>query len=61
MTAATTRVLLVHLNVEVPATDERTPDQITDAILMCFQVGYDGAPDEIGTMTVDCPLAEEIA
>lgn len=62
------RTVLVHLNVEVPADDERNADEIGDLILGALEVGLEGAPgslasdDELTThgLTVSAPLVEEV-
>lgn len=53
-----TRTVLVYLNVEVPEADDRSADQIADAILAAIEVGSDA--DEVRDLAVVCPLAEEI-
>lgn len=35
------RTVLVHLNVQVPPEDSRTPDQIGEAIAAAIEVGSD--------------------
>ena len=52
-----TRTLLVHLNVEVPVSDERTADEVADAILLAIRQ----APAIFNTrdLHAECPLAEE--
>lgn len=40
-TETAARTVGVHLQVEVPAGDERTPDQIANALLIAFEVGAD--------------------
>ena len=52
------RTILVHLNVDAPDSDERTPDQIADALLGALEVGSDD--DSIRDLKAVCPLAEEI-
>jgi hypothetical protein len=52
------RTILVHLNVEAPAADERGADEIADAILAAIEVGSDD--DSVRDLTVAAPLAEEV-
>ena len=40
-TATPKRTVLVHLNVEVPAEDQRDADKIADAIMAALEVGSD--------------------
>lgn len=58
MPTTTTREILVHLNVEVPANDSRSADEIADAILAAYEVGSDN--EIVSDLTVVCPLAEEV-
>ena len=53
------RTFLVHLHVEAPDTDERTPDQIADAIGGALEVGSDD--ESMHGLSFAVPLAEEIA
>lgn len=43
------RTVLVHLNVEVPAVDERNADEIGDAILAALEVGLEGEPGDLAS------------
>jgi len=52
------RTILVHLNVEVPDTDKRSPTMIADDILSAWFVGYEGSDE--GPMNIGAPLAEEV-
>lgn len=51
------RTVLVHLNVEVPAGDPRTPNQIADAIIGALEVGSDD--DSVRDLKPLATLAEE--
>lgn len=52
-----TRAILVHLSVDVPDADERSADEIADAILAAIEVASDD--DSVRDLAVVCPLAEE--
>lgn len=52
------RTILIHLNVEAPDTDERTADQIADAILAALEVGSDD--NSVRELEIVAPLAEEV-
>lgn len=52
------REVLVHLNVAVPAGDERDADQIRDAVMGALEVGSDA--DELRGLEIVCPMAEEV-
>jgi hypothetical protein len=51
------RTILVHLNIEIPADDSRTPNQVADAIEAALSVVADH--DSLAGMTITCPMAEE--
>jgi len=51
------RTVLVHLNVQVPAHDQREPREIADAIHGALDVGSD---DEVRHLVVTIPLVEEV-
>jgi hypothetical protein len=48
----------VHLNVQVPAGDPRTPDQIADAIEGALEVGSDDS--SVRELRITTTLAEEV-
>jgi hypothetical protein len=52
------RTILVHLNVEAPASDQRSADEIADALLAALEVGSDD--DRVRDLKVVCPMAEAI-
>jgi hypothetical protein len=52
------RTILLHLNVEVPDTDQRNANMVADDILAAWFVGYEGSDE--GPMEVVCSLAEEV-
>lgn len=52
------RTILVHLNVEAPDDDQRTADEIADAILAAIEVGSDD--ETVYYLKVAAPLAEEV-
>jgi hypothetical protein len=52
------RTILVHLHVEAPDDDTRTPDEIADAVGGAIEVGSDD--DSVRGLTFSIPLAEEI-
>jgi hypothetical protein len=52
------RTILVHLNVEIPVTDKRDPDDIADAIMDAFEVGSDD--DSVRDLFPKITLAEEV-
>ena len=52
------RSILVHLNVEVPADDERDADQIAEAVAAALEVGSDD--ESVRGFTYAVPLAEEV-
>lgn len=53
------RTILVHLNVEVPDEDDRSADQIADALLGALEVG--GDDDSVRDLKVIAPLAEDVS
>lgn len=56
---AMTRIALVHLHVTIPAGEERTADQIADALVAALKFdSYRHAP--LRGLDIICPLAEEI-
>lgn len=52
------RTVLVHLHVETRADDERTADEIADAIGAVVEVGSDD--DSVRGLTISVTLAEEV-
>lgn len=52
------RTILVHLNVAVPEEDERSAEQIADAVLGAIEVGSDD--DSVRDLAITAPLAEEV-
>jgi hypothetical protein len=52
------REVLVHLNVEVPATDTRSADEIANAVMGALEVGQDD--DSVRDLKIVCPLADEV-
>jgi hypothetical protein len=53
-----TRTVLVHLNVQVPGTDDRDADAIADAVMAALEVGSDD--ESVADLKVVCPMAEEV-
>jgi hypothetical protein len=62
------RTILVHLNVEVPVTDERNADEVGDFVLSALEVGLEGAPGDLASgnivtlkgMEICAPLVDEV-
>lgn len=62
------RTILVHLNIEAHASDDRNADEIADFILAALEVGLEGAPGSLATgdelttngLVVAIALAEEV-
>lgn len=52
------RTILIHLNLEVPPTEERSAEEIAEAILQAFEVGSDD--DSVKDLFPQIVLAEEI-
>ncbi len=52
------RTILVHLNITPPAWDDRTADEIKDAVLAAYEVGRHD--ESVFDLKVSCPLSEEI-
>lgn len=52
------REILVHLNVAAPDGDDRTADQIAEALMGAVEVGSDDA--SVRGLTVVVALAEEV-
>lgn len=52
------RTILVHLSVDVPDDDDRTPPEIAEAIQGALDVGWDD--DEVRDLAVFIPLVEEV-
>ena len=58
-----TRQILIHLHVEAPVADTRTPDEIADAVgeaLGFVQAQDPEAMADLSGLTFAVPLAEEI-
>lgn len=53
------RTILVHLSIEVPDEDDRSADQIADALLAALEVGSDD--DTVRDLVVVAPLAEDVS
>lgn len=56
------RTILVHLNIEVPAGDERTVEEIAAAVEEAVAIGPSDVPEAESTdgLTIVVALAEEI-
>ena len=52
------RTVIIHLSVEVPDDDTRTPDEIADMVEIALSNGHDENP--LAGLEVHCPLAEEV-
>lgn len=52
------RTVLLHLNVEVPADDDRPVSEIVAAVLGAIEVGSDD--ESVSGLVVECPLAEVV-
>jgi len=52
------RTVLVHLNVAVPAADQRDADEIADALMAAFEVGSDD--ETVYYLKPTVALAEEV-
>lgn len=63
------RTILIHLNVEAPASDERTGDEIAAHVVALMETGLGGEPGSLdygnelaldGVLVVCVPMAEEV-
>lgn len=52
------RTVIIHLSVEVPDEDVRTPDELADMVEIALANGLDENP--LAGLEVHCPLAEEV-
>ena len=57
-TTAPKRTVLVHLNVEVPAEDQRDADKIADALMAALEVGSDD--EAVWYLKPTVTLAEDV-
>jgi hypothetical protein len=56
------RTILTHLSIEVPDEDDRDADAIAAAFMAAYEVGMEGAPDDVKLdgLTVSVVLSEEV-